>query len=60
MSRYPIKIDDDLLRKLWPSRLPDKVLVERMNHTRGALYRRAKTIGLERRRDIWAKEEIRE
>lgn len=40
------KIDDDALRRLWPTGLPDKHLEERLGHHRGVLRRRAAALGL--------------
>jgi pyrroloquinoline quinone (PQQ) biosynthesis protein C len=48
------KIDDDMLKRLWPSRLSDKEIAERMGHHRGVLRRRAAAIGLPTRRAIWS------
>lgn len=48
--RHPQPIDEVLLRKLWPTGLPDKLIEERMGHSRGSLYRRARKLGLGSRR----------
>ncbi len=48
------KIDDALLRKLWPSHLTDAAIAEKMGHCRGVLRRRAVKIGLpSSRRKLW-------
>jgi len=57
-KRLPIKIDDEKLKKLWPTRLPDKVLAVRMGHGLGALHRRARRLGLPYRRQIWGMEDV--
>lgn len=44
------RIDDDMLRRLWVTPLPDKVLAEKLGCARGSLRRRAETIGLPPRR----------
>lgn len=49
-------IDVDKLRRLWPTRLPDKEIAARMGHGIGAIRRRAAQIGLRRRREIWAED----
>lgn len=49
------KIDEPLLRKLWPMRIPDKVLAERMGRYRGVIRRRAKKLGLPLRRALWGR-----
>jgi transcriptional regulator of acetoin/glycerol metabolism len=55
-ARAPRRINDALLRHLWPSRLPDKELAHRLGHDRSTLYRRARKIGLPNRRTLWAKD----
>lgn len=42
--------EDDLLRRLWPSRMTDYELAERFGRHRGAVRRRAELIGLPIRR----------
>ena len=54
--KKPIRVDDEKLKLLWPSRLPDKVLAAKMGHDRGTLHRRARALGLPYRRNIWAME----
>lgn len=57
MTRGAKPIDDDLLRKLWPSKLSDKELAEQMGHHRGAIRRRAARLGLPNsRRAMWSKQ----
>ena len=57
LSRHPRssmnRVNDDELRRLWPTRLPDKELAARLGHDRGVIRRRAKTIGLKPRRVVW-------
>lgn len=49
------RVNDDLLRKLWPSHLSDKELAEAMGHHRSVIRRRAEAIGLpSSRRSIWS------
>lgn len=55
----PRQIDDATLRKLWFSRLPDRVVAERMGHHRGVLRRRAMKLGFPRRRVIWNVDSVR-
>lgn len=50
------RIDDAVLRKLWFSRLPDKVVAARMGHHRGVLRRKAIKLGFPPRRVIWSRE----
>ena len=47
------KVDDDELRRLWPTRLSDKELAARLGHHRSVIRRRADTLGLQPRRLIW-------
>lgn len=47
------KIDANLLRRLWPTRISDPKLAERLGHGRGAVRRKAKALGLRPRREIW-------
>lgn len=48
------KIDDDKLRKLWPTRMSDADLAKALGHHRGTVRRRAIKIGLpSSRREIW-------
>jgi hypothetical protein len=54
--RHARRVDDEKLKALWPSRLPDKLLAERMGHSRGTIRRRAKALGLPIRRALWGKE----
>lgn len=54
------KIDDEKLRLLWPTRLPDKHIAHVMGHRRPVLNRRARTIGLKPRRLIWLEEGLKE
>lgn len=42
----PKSIDDEALRKLWFSALPDKIIAARLGHHRGVLRRRAVKLGL--------------
>lgn len=41
-----VDIDEDLLRRLWPTSLPDKQLEQRLNICRGSFRRVAKRLGL--------------
>jgi hypothetical protein len=51
------RVNDDLLRKLWATKLSDKELAERMGHHRSVVRRRAAEIGLPTsRRAIWSKQ----
>ena len=54
--RTPRKIDEIALRKIWFSKLPDKIMAERLGHHRGVLRRRAMKLGLPLRREAWARE----
>lgn len=48
------KIDDALLRKLWPSHLTDAAIAKKMGHHRWVIRRRAVKIGLPAsRRKLW-------
>jgi hypothetical protein len=50
------RVDDEALRRLWPTRLPDKELAARLGHDRGTLRRRAAALGLPTsRRAIWGR-----
>lgn len=46
MNRLPKRIDDEALRKLWFTPLPDKIIAARLGHHRGVLRRRAIKLGL--------------
>lgn len=52
------RIDDNLLKKLWPTRLPDKELARRLGKHRGVLRRRAARLGLPLRRVIWSRIDV--
>ncbi len=48
------KINDALLRKLWPTRMTEQRIAILMKHPRSVLRRRALKLGLQtRRREIW-------
>ncbi|MDP3703068.1 MAG: hypothetical protein Q8R78_01580 [Candidatus Omnitrophota bacterium] len=47
-------VDDAKLKELWPSPLPDRELAARLQHDISVLRRRAKALGLQSRRAIWA------
>jgi hypothetical protein len=48
------KVNDALLRKLWPTKLTDAAIAEKMGHARWVLRRRAVKIGLpSSRRKLW-------
>lgn len=48
------RIDDDMLRVLWASRLPEYLIVKRLGHSRGTIRRRAIKLGLpSSRRELW-------
>jgi hypothetical protein len=49
------KSDDSMLRKLWPSKLTDAAIAEKMGHARWVIRRRAMKLGLpSSRRKLWA------
>lgn len=52
------RINDVLLRKLWPTRLSDAEIALRLGHSPSVLHRRARKLGLLRRRDIWKKDNL--
>lgn len=47
------RVNDDELRRLWPSRLSDKEIAARLGHHRSVVRRRAARIGLRPRRLVW-------
>ena len=49
-------VDTDALRKLWETRLPDKLVADRLGVTMGAMRRQARNMGLISRRLIWAQQ----
>ena len=51
------RIDDDALKRLWSTRLPDKELAARLGHHRSVIRRRAAKLGLKPRRVIWTESE---
>lgn len=53
-SRKPI--DDDKLKRLWPSRMSDCDLAREMGHKTWTVRRRAAKLGLPLRRKLWAGE----
>jgi hypothetical protein len=60
-ARAPRRINEALLRHLWPSQLSTKQLEHRLGHNSANLYRCAKRMGLPPRggplqRAIWAKD----
>lgn len=55
MKRRKSPIDTVLLAKLWPTRISDDALAERMGKHRGVIRRKAQEMGLPPRRSIWAK-----
>ena len=50
MRALPQRVNDTLLRKLWPTAMTDKEMAARMGHHRGVLHRRAAAIQLPPRR----------
>ena len=53
LRKPPRWVNRALLRKLWPTRISDKLLAERLGHGRGAVRRCAQKLGLKPRRAIW-------
>jgi pyrroloquinoline quinone (PQQ) biosynthesis protein C len=51
------RVNDDELRRLWPTRLPDKEIAARLGHHRSVVRRRAKQLGLKPRRIVWSEVE---
>lgn len=51
------RVNDEELRRLWPTKLSDKAIAQRLGHHRSVIRRRAETLGLRPRREIWAAEE---
>ena len=47
------RVNDEELRRLWPTRLSDKEIAARLGHHRSVVRRRAQTIGLKPRRIVW-------
>lgn len=50
------KLNDDKLRTLWPLRISDADMAQRLGCHRNTVRRRAAKLGLPLRREIWAEE----
>lgn len=51
-------IDGDILKTLWFSRLPDKVIAAKMGNGAASIRRKARKMGLPCRRFIWAQQDV--
>lgn len=51
------RVNDDELRRLWPTRLSDKEIASRLGHHRSVIRRRAENLGLKPRRIVWAEQD---
>jgi hypothetical protein len=58
MARARQPIDDEKLKRLWPTRVGDKLLAEQLGHHRGVVRRRAAALGLKPRRVIWNSDQM--
>lgn len=56
-ARICRRVDDEELKRLWPTRLPDKELAARLGHHRGVVRRRARQLGLRPRLEVWSHQE---